>query len=190
MLLAIKKNKKITSPRTKMLKDTDDVIREIKQRSVAHKLEASAAKKSEQCLKFPATICAGILAALSLIQTIAPVSIILYANAAISCVVFILNGILSTLQTTDSIQKHETAARSYEQLYTRCVSEYFKKPDPQQLQEFIKQIEIDSCSVVLAAPLYSTKSERQAKEIVFAEHQIFSPRTVISSPLAAVNNNK
>jgi type II secretory pathway pseudopilin PulG len=166
-----------------MLQNSEDVVREIKVRAIAHRIDAETARRLERGLKIPATFVSAIIATLSIIQTFAKTEVVLYVTAAVSCIGFILNGVLASFQTAEKYQKHEEASKNYERLYNRCIAEYFKQPHADEVDELVKQIEIDASIIVLNSPLISSSAEHKAR--LQSKNDICScprPANRVSSP--------
>lgn len=149
-----------------MLHSHEEVIQELKRRSISHRIEVEHAKRSEQYLSVPATFLAGVACTVATAQTITKSVVLSYISAVISGLLFLLNGLLASNKAVECIRDHTLAAQNYERLYERCIAEYFKSPSETHYREFVGHIEAESCSLALVAPIVSLRSEQAAKAIL------------------------
>jgi hypothetical protein len=169
----------------RMLSTVNDIVVELKTRCITHRLAAENAERIDSGIKIPVTILAAIVAALAIVQTFVSAVVVAYVTAAVSCITFALNGVLAVIKTTENIKGHSEAARKYDELYQRCISENLltSTRNNSELRALIKQIQMDAANIIASAPLCSVKTESQAKRIMAESNRVLSVLTTMNSPV-------
>ena len=168
-----------------------DIIKQLRIRALAHRIEAEWSQKLDRSLKIPTLILACILTTTSTITAVSLGVILPYANAIIAFIVASLNGVISALQTTTQIQAHAEACKSYERLHAKCVSKLFMglEANGEEYHKIIREVDLELQSILNSAPVLSTSSEEKAELQVKQSERLMrvTPPASIEMKLPSIN---
>ena len=151
-----------------MLNTPADVIKTLRIRSIAHKLEYEKFEHIETGLKIPSSILASIGAISTTITAVAIVPYLPFINIGVGLLVAILTATSATLKLSDKIKQHSDTAKIYERLYNKCTSANFKGLDAEAYKKLVDEVEQEATSATMSAPLVSLSNEEKASKLVAA----------------------